>query len=67
MFGLITNIEEQQKTYNHAKKSISQEFRLKDVDERRNCLMEKINQNELMNKKHKKVSRNLIILNTYLL
>ena len=29
--------------------------------------MEKINQNELMNKKHKKVSRNLIILNTYLL
>ena len=37
--------------------SISQEFRLKNIDETRNYLIDKINQNELMNKKHKKVFR----------
>ena len=35
--------------------NISQEFRLKKVDEIRNCLIEEINQNELMNKNHKKI------------
>ena len=30
---------------------ISQEFRLKDIDETRNCLIKKINQNDLMSKK----------------
>ena len=35
--------------------NISQEFRLKNIDETRNYLIEEINPNELMNKKHKKV------------
>ena len=34
--------------------NISQEFRLKDIDETRNYLMEEINQNDLTSKKHKK-------------
>ena len=33
----------------------NQEFRMKKVDEIKNYLIEKINQNELMSKKHKKV------------
>ena len=32
----------------------SQVFRLKNIDETRNYFIEKINQNELMSKKHKK-------------
>ena len=36
-------------------KNISQEFRLKDIDETRNYLIVERNQNELMSKKHKKV------------
>ena len=36
--------------------NMSQEFRLKEIDEIRNYLIEGINQNELMSKKHKKVS-----------
>ena len=35
--------------------NINQEFRLKKIDEIRNYLIEEINQNELMSKKHKKV------------
>ena len=38
-----------------SKESISQEFRLKNIDETRNFLTEETNQNELMNKKYKKV------------
>ena len=34
--------------------NISQEFRLKNIDEIRNYFLEKIKQNELMSKKHKK-------------
>ena len=34
--------------------NINQEFRLKNIDETRNYLIEKINWNELMNKKHKR-------------
>ena len=34
--------------------NISQEFRLKNIDETRNYFIEEINQNELMSKKHKK-------------
>ena len=41
----------------------SQEFRLKNIDEKRNYFFEEINQNELMSKKHKKVWEILIILN----
>ena len=40
-----------------SKENISQEFRLKNIDETRNYLFEEINQNELMSKKHKKVYR----------
>ena len=36
---------------------MNQEFRLKRVDEVRNYLIEEINQNKLMGKKHKKVCR----------
>ena len=35
--------------------NISQEFRLKNIDETRNYEIEEIKQNELMSKKHKKV------------
>ena len=38
-------------------KSINQEFGLKKTDEIRNYLIEEINRNELMSKKHKKVCR----------
>ena len=34
---------------------MSQEFRLKNIDETRNYLLEEIKQNELMSKKHKKI------------
>ena len=34
---------------------ICQEFRLKNIDKRRNYLIGKIKQNELMSRKHKKV------------
>ena len=40
--------------------NISQEFRLKNVDETRNYLIEEINQNKLVTKKHKKVCRTLL-------
>ena len=36
-----------------AEENISQEFSLKNMDERRNYLVEKINRNKLMRKKHK--------------
>ena len=36
---------------------IIQEFSLKNIDETRNYLTEEINPDELMSKKHKKVSR----------
>ena len=35
--------------------NISQEFRLKVIDETRNYLIEEINQNELMSNNHKKI------------
>ena len=35
--------------------NISQKSRLNNIDETRNYLIEEINRNELMNKKHKKV------------
>ena len=39
-----------------AKENISQEYRLKNIDETRDFLIEETNRNELMSKKHKKVS-----------
>ena len=38
-----------------AEENISQEFRLKNINETRNYLIEEINLNELISKKHKKV------------
>ena len=38
---------------------VSQEFRLKNIDETRNYLIEKIKQNELMSIKHKKICTTL--------
>ena len=37
--------------------NMNQELRLKKIDEIRNYLIEEINRNELMSKKHKKVCR----------
>ena len=39
--------------------NISQQFRLKSIDETRNYLIEEINQSELMSKKHKKACTTL--------
>ena len=39
--------------------NISQEYRLKNVDETKNYFVEEIEQNELMSKKHKKVCATL--------
>ena len=36
-------------------KNISQESRLENIDETRNCFTEEINQNDLIGKKHNKV------------
>ena len=44
------------KIYNYFK-NISQEFRLKNIDETRNLLLEEIKQNELMSKKYKKYKK----------
>ena len=38
-----------------AEENISQEFRLKTIDEARNCFIEEINQKEMVIKKYKKV------------
>ena len=38
-------------------KNIHQEFKLEKIDEMRNYLIEELNQNKLMNKKHKIVCR----------
>ena len=40
-----------------SEENISHQFRLKNIDEPRNYLIEEINGNELMGKKHKKVYR----------
>ena len=51
------------KIYNNFKKraeeKISQEFRLQNINKTRNYLLEEINRNELMSKKHKKVCTTL--------
>ena len=40
---------------NMVEENISQEFRLKTIDETRNYFLEEIKQNELMSRNHKKV------------
>ena len=42
-----------------AEENISQEFRLKNIDETRNYLIEEINRHEFISEKHKKVSTTL--------
>ena len=47
--------------------NISQEFRLKNIDETRNYLIEQINRNELMSKKHEKVCTALNYIENFLI
>ena len=61
---LVNNMEKCQYIYViMPKKNINQEFRLKKTNETRNYLIEEINQNELMSKKHKEVCRVLNYIN----
>ena len=50
-----------------AEENISPKLRLKDIDETRNYLGEKINQNDLMSKKQKKYTKLQITLRKHLL
>ena len=50
-----------------AEENISQEFRLKNLDETRNYLIEEINRNELMSKTHKKVCTTLNYIEHFLM
>ena len=50
-----------------AEKNISQEFRLKNVDKTRNSLIEELNRNKLMSKKHKKVCATLNYIEDFLI
>ena len=47
--------------------NISQEFRLTNIDETRNYLIEEINRNDLMSKKHKKVCTPLNCIEHFLI
>ena len=46
--------------------NISQEFRLKNIDETKNYFLEEIKQNDLLNKKHKKVCTTLTYIEHFL-
>ena len=50
-----------------AEEYISQEFRLKNIDETRNYLIEEIDRNELTSKKHKKVCTTLNYIKNFLI
>ena len=50
-----------------AEENISQEFRLKNIDETRNYLIVEINRNELMSKKHKQVCTTLNYIEHFLI
>ena len=50
-----------------AEENISQEFRLRNIDETKNYLIEEINRNELMSKKHKKVCTTLNFIQHFLI
>ena len=47
--------------------NISQEFRLKDIDETKIYLIEEVNWNELISKKHKKVCTTLNCIEHFLI
>ena len=59
------------KIYNYFKnipeENLSREFRLKNIDETRNYLIEEINRNELMSKKHKKICTTVIYFEHFLI
>ena len=59
------------KIYNYFKnmveENISQEFRLKNIDETRNYFLEEMKQNELMSRKHKKVCATLNYIEHFLI
>ena len=46
---------------------MSQGFRLKNMDETRNYFLEEIKQNEFMSREHRKVSKNLIYIEHFLI
>ena len=50
-----------------AKENKSQEFRLKNIDETRNCAMEEINLNEMISKMNKNVCTNLNFIEHFLI
>ena len=50
-----------------AEENLSQEFRLKNTDETRNYLIEEINRNELISKKHSKICTTLNYINHFLI
>ena len=50
-----------------AEENISQEFRLKNINETRNYLTEEINRNEMMIKKHKKICTTLSYIERFLI
>ena len=52
---------------NIAEENISQEFRLKDIDETKTYLIKEINWNELISKKHKKVCTTLNCIEHFLI
>ena len=52
---------------NMAEENIREGFRLKSIDETRIYLIEEINQNELINKKHKKICATLNYIEHFLL
>ena len=50
-----------------AEENISQEFRLKNIDETRNYLIEETNRNKLMSGKHKKICATLNCIEHFLI
>ena len=50
-----------------AEENISQEFRLENIGETRNHLIEELNRNELMSKKHKKICRTVNYIGHFLI
>ena len=52
---------------NKVEENISQEFRLKNIDETRNYFLEQIKQNELINKKYKMVCITLNYIKHFLI
>ena len=52
---------------NMAEENISQEFSLKKIDETKSYLIEELNRNELMSKKHKKICTTLNYIEQFLI